>query len=373
MMKQRLYSRLLGLVLLSIFTFQFSILRAQTVSNVVARQVENTVEINYDLDKSAAVFLLFSRDGGATYSATPKSVVGDVGNTSPGHKRMVWNLLADGSDWDVERARFKVVAMMPEKLTFSVNGASFNMIYVAEGKFTMGGSDEQRMYAEPDEKPTRKVKVYDFFIGETEVTQLLWFAVMRTTVRQQRDKGDPNWSISGEGANFPMYYISWNECQEFVRKLNKLLEDQLDGKHFALPTEAQWEYAARGGKKQGPYPYMYSGSDVIGSVAWYKDNSTSPRGAQPVAGKTANALGIYDMSGNVAEWCRDWYGTYDVSVVNDPKGPMNGTQRVNRGGSWYQEARYCRVSDRANRAPYDRNASIGLRLVLEYNVEEVAR
>lgn len=356
----------LGLVVLSVFSFQFSVLQAQTVSNVVARQVENTVEITYDLDKAAAVLLLFSRDGGDTYSATPKAVTGAVGITPAGqHKQIVWNLLADAPDWDVERARFKVVAVIPEKLTFSVNGASFNMVYVAGGKFTMGGTDEQRMYAEPDEKPTRKVNISDFYIAETEVTQLLWFAVMRTTVRQQRDKGDPNWSISGEGANFPMYYISWNECQEFVRKLNKLLEDQLEGRHFAIPTEAQWEYAARGGKKQGPYPYMYAGSDILGSVAWFKDNSTSPRGVQPVGGKAANSLGIYDMSGNVAEWCRDWYGTYDVSVVNDPTGPMNGTQRVYRGGSWYQEARYCRVSERANRAPYDRNATLGLRLVLE--------
>lgn len=333
---------------------------AQTATNVVATQVGNTVEITYDLDRATQVSLLLSRDGGVSYSTTPKAVTGDIGNTTAGHKKMVWNLLADGTDWDIERARFKVVAEAAKEV-FSVNGVSFTVILVEGGTFTMGATSEQGKDAESDESPTHQVTLSDYFIGQTEVTQGLWEAVMGTTVRQQRDKANVSWSMRGEGDNYPMYYINWNECQEFVNKLNLLLSSQLGGKRFALPTEAQWEYAARGGKRSNGY--KYSGSNTLGNVAWYTDNSSVA--THPVGTKSANELGVYDMSGNVREWCQDLYGSYNRSSQTNPTGASSGYYCVYRGGSWNQGAGDCRVSRRIRLSPADRYTVLGLRLVLQ--------
>ena len=333
---------------------------AQTVTNVVARQGGNTIEVTYDLDKAAEVSLLLSQDGGTNYAATPKSMTGDVGSTTAGHKKIIWNLLNDRSDWDIARARFKVIAEVQSKLTFTVNGVSFTMIAVEGGTFKMGATYEQGKDAESDEKPTHSVTLSDYYIGQTEVTQALWRAVMGTTVQQQRDKANTSWSIYGEGDNYPMYYINWEECQTFVQKLNSLLSSQLGGKRFALPTEAQWEYAARGGKKSNGY--KYSSSNTIGNVAWYTDNSGSS--THPVATKSPNELGLYDMSGNVYEWCKDWYGNYTSSSQSNPQGASSGRRRVLRGGSWDYDASFCRVSYRSYCAPADRRGVLGLRLVL---------
>ena len=334
---------------------------AQTVTNVVARQVGNTVEVTYDLDKAAEVSLLLSQDGGANYAATPKSMTGDVGKgVTAGHKKIIWNLLNDRADWDIARARFKVVAEDKSKKTFTVNGVSFTMIAIEGGTFTMGATYEQGKDAENNEKPTHSVTLSDYYIGQTEVTQALWRAVMGTTVQQQRDKANTSWSIFGEGDNYPMYYINWKECQTFVQKLNSLLSSQLGGKRFALPTVAQWEYAARGGKKRNGY--KYSGSNTIGNVAWYTDNSGSS--THPVAMKSPNELGIYDMSGNVDEWCEDKYGRYRSSSQTNPTGASFGSDRVTRGGSCINDAWACRVSCRGKYAPEWPNGIIGFRLVL---------
>lgn len=333
---------------------------AQTASNVVAAQVGNTIEVTYDLDKAAHVSLLLSRDGGATYTPIPKALTGDVGfNVQPGHKKIVWNLFSDDIDWEIDRARFKVMA--EDKKVFSVNGVSFTMILVEGGTFTMGCTSEQGNDCFDSEKPSHQVTLSDYFIGQTELTQDLWKAVMGTTIRQQRDKANRSWPIKGEGDNYPMYYISWNECQEFVNNLNSLLFSQLGGMHFALPTEAQWEYAARGGNKSNGY--KYSGSNTVGSVAWYKDNSD--RLSHTVGVKSANELDIYDMSGNVLEWCQDWYSSYSRNPQTNPKGASSGSDRVIRGGSESCDAKACRVSFRFSGTPAIRGNNLGLRLVLQ--------
>lgn len=335
---------------------------AQTATNVIATQVGNTVEVTYDLDKPADVSLLLSCDGGATYSITPKALTGDVGfKVQPGHKKIVWNLFSDDIDWEIDRARFKVVAEDKSKKMFTIKGVSFTMILVEGGTFTMGATSEQGKDAESDESPTHQVTLSDYFIGQTEVTQGLWEAVMGTMVRQQRDKANVSWPMRGEGDNYPMYYINWNECQEFVNKLNSLLSSQLGGKRFALPTEAQWEYAARGGKKSNGY--KYSGSNTLGNVAWYTDNSSVA--THPVGTKSANELGVYDMSGNVREWCQDLYGSYNRSSQTNPTGASSGYYCVYRGGSWNQGAGDCRVSRRISLSPADRYTVLGLRLVLQ--------
>ncbi len=169
---------------------------------------------------------------------------------------------------------------------------------------------------------------------------------MGTTVSQQRDKTGDH-SLVGVGDNYPMYYISWDEAQEFISRLNAAT-----GKRYRLPTEAEWEYAARGGNKsQG---YTYSGSDSIDNVAWYYENS----------GKSPNELGIYDMSGNVCEWCSDWYGNYLSSAQTNPTGPSGGTSRVMRSGSWDFSAQRCLSAFRGINSQNERYDNLGFRVVL---------
>ena len=216
------------------------------------------------------------------------------------------------------------------------------------------GATEEQTGAGSDETPAHKVTITkDYHLGETEVTQALWYAVMG----QKPISGGSVWSsTSGLGDNYPAYLISWNDCQEFISKLN-----QLTGLTFRLPTEAEWEYAARGGHK-ATIQTLYSGINTIDDVAWYWDNSSSS--THEVAGKTANVLGLYDMSGNVWEWCNDWYGSYSSSPQTDPTGPTSGSYRVFRGGSWSDIASCCRVAYRSSYTVTGRRDNYGMRLAL---------
>lgn len=240
--------------------------------------------------------------------------------------------------------------------TFTVNGVSFTMIAVKGGTFTMGATSEQGSDAESDEKPTHQVTLSDYYIGETEVTQELWQAVMGTTIQGQAKEGTYGTSLYGVGNNYPMYYISWSDCQTFVKKLN-----QLTGKKFRLPTEAEWEYAARGGQKSRGY--KYAGSNTLSDVAWYYGNSS--RETHPVKQKQANELGLYDMSGNVDEWCQDGYGSYSSNAQTNPIGSSSGgADRVRRGGSCYSDASYCRVASRSYYCSAFKYSFVGCRVVL---------
>lgn len=226
--------------------------------------------------------------------------------------------------------------------TFTVNGVSFVMVPVKGGTFTMGATGEQGSDAYSDEKPAHRVTLSNFSIGQTEVTQELWQAVMGSNPSYY--KGDKR----------PVESVSWDDCQDFIRKLNKVT-----GHRFRLPTEAEWEYAARGGNKSKRY--KYSGSNIIISeVAWYNESN----GTHDVATKRPNELGIYDMSGNVWEWCQDGYGSYSSNAQTNSQGPSSGSLRVNRGGSWGSLARLCRVSNRNYYSPSNHFKNLGLRLVL---------
>lgn len=225
--------------------------------------------------------------------------------------------------------------------TFTVNGVKFTMVPVEGGTFTMGATSEQGSDANEDEKPAHEVTLSDYYIGQTEVTQALWKVVMGSNPSNfARD-------------NLPVESVSWNDCQVFIQKLN-----QLTGKQFRLPTEAEWEYAARGGRKSRGY--KYAGGNNIGLVAWCGDNSGNR--THTVATKQANELGVYDMSGNVEEWCSDWYDGYQSSSQSDPQRPSLGSCRVNRGGSCYCNAGDCRVSYRFFGIPDFRYNDLGLRL-----------
>ena len=239
---------------------------------------------------------------------------------------------------------------------FDVKGVKFKMVKVKGGTFMMGATDQDDE-ASDREKPAHKVTLDDYYIAETQVTQALWQAVMGTTIQKQAQQGDWSTDLKGVGDNNPMYYISWYDCQEFIQKLN-----QLTGGTFALPTEAQWEFAARGGNfSKG---YKYAGSNNLGDVAWFGDNSNDE--THPVAQKKANELGLYDMSGNVWEWCNDWFDEYyyQSSPERNPQGPTSGGDRVLRGGSWSDDAGDCLVSSRGDDFPGYRDYVSGMRLSL---------
>ena len=248
------------------------------------------------------------------------------------------------------------VSMDSGILEFRVGDVSFKMILVEHGTFTMGANSEQKkswknFFHGPwkNEKPAHKVTLTkDYYMGDTQVTQALWKTVM----------GDnPSCFI---GKKRPVEFVDWDDCQKFIKELNRRLRSQLYGKSFRLPTEAEWEFAARGGNKS--CGYQYSGSDDLDEVACYSGNSNG--GTCDVASFSPNELGIYDMSGNVCEWCHDWYGSYNRSSQTDPKGPSSGYYRVIRGGSWYYGVRECRLSCRHDFSPNFRSNFLGLRLVL---------
>ena len=225
-------------------------------------------------------------------------------------------------------------------LTITVNGVSFVMMPVEGGTFTMGATSEQTG-ATSDESPTHNVTLSDYYIGETEVTQELWSAVMGS-----------NHSYFTGNIQHPVENLWWDDCQTFISRLN-----ELTGATFRLPTEAQWEYAARGGNQSKGY--TYSGSNTIDEVAWYRDNSDI---TNPVKTKAPNELGIYDMSGNLVEWCSDWYDFYSSAAQTDPTGSATGSDRVTRGGCLSNSAAHCRVANRSYYAPANSDGGLGLRL-----------
>ena len=232
---------------------------------------------------------------------------------------------------------------------------NMKMVWVEGGDFMMGCTSEQSDCRD-DEQNVRRVTVDGYWIGMYEVTQSQWEKVMGTNIYQQRNKKDASRSLYGMGADYPMYYVNWDEAMEFCRMLS-----QKTGKTYTLPTEAQWEYAARGGNKADGT--KYAGSNMIDAVAWYTYNSGD--NTHPVGTKRGNALGIYDMSGNVWEWCKDWYSDNYVSYdTNNPTGPYSGYYRVRRGGGWDYGVWGCRVSDRNHFAPYHRFGYVGFRVVL---------
>ena len=235
---------------------------------------------------------------------------------------------------------------LSDSVIFTVKGVEFKMVKVEGGTFSMGATPEQGSDADNDEYPVHSVTLSDYCIGETEVTQELWQAVMGS---------NPSY-FKGNNQR-PVESVSWEECQEFIKELNRLT-----GRSFRLPTEAEWEYAARGGKHGEKHAYKYSGSNNVDEVAWYDGNSGGK--PHPVKAKKANELGLYDMSGNVYEWCNDWYGDYQSSPQINPKGPATGELRVLRGGGWIIFGRFVRVSYRFIINPDYRYFSRGLRLAL---------
>ena len=235
---------------------------------------------------------------------------------------------------------------LPHKITETLpDGFSFDLRLVEGDKFEMGNVDED---AYGDENPIHTVQVQTFYMAEFPVTQGLWKALM---------KGENPSHFKGDDR--PVENVSWNDSQKFIKELNSET-----GRNYRLPSESEWEYAARGGTRSEEY--LYAGSDKLSEVGWYNKNSGEE--TQSVGQLLPNELGLYDLSGNVWEWCEDdWHDDYKGAPVDGSAwidAPKRGTYRVNRGGGWIHDARYCRVSYRNYNSPGNRDINIGFRLVL---------
>ncbi len=233
----------------------------------------------------------------------------------------------------------------PGEQEFTVGGVTFKMIDVEGGTFTMGFTGETPGSEEESALPAHQVTLSSYCIGETEVTQALWVAVM----------GSNPSNYTGDTSR-PVESVSWNDCQQFITQLN-----QMTGMTFRLPTEAEWEFAARGGNMS--HGYMYAGSNTLDDVSW-NSNNNSTNTTQPVGQKAPNELGLYDMSGNVWEWCNDYYDTYSSAAQTNPTGPTSGSERVARGGAFFNSSAYHRVWFRNHTNAAQTADGLGFRLAL---------
>ena len=324
-----------------ILLFATVFVSAQKIENVGYKTEGKTIRVTYDLagvkpGQTFFVSLYVSQDDGVTWKGPLTAVTGHAGANQTGGagKTVVWDVLAE-----MPKLTGSIVFEVRAKISGGLGG-EFEMVFVQGGSFQMGSNESD------DEKPVHTVTVGDFYMGKYEVTQKQWRQIMGNDPPELYFKGCDQCPVEG---------VSWKDVQEFVQKLN-----QKTGKNYRLPTEAEWEYAAKGGNQS--HGYTYSGSNTVGDVAWYEGNSGSK--THPVGQKQSNELGIYDMSGNVWEWCSDWYGSdyYKNSPATNPKGPASGSNRVFRGGGWYDFAQGCRAAYRSNYAP-DGRYDLGFRLV----------
>jgi formylglycine-generating enzyme required for sulfatase activity len=346
---------------------------SQSITNTDFTVNGSQIIVTYDLNTGDAkqifdISLYISKDNGSTWQGPLTYVAGNVGEaqTAGNNRLIIWDALREyrslkGTIGFQVRAKSKVDKNLPE------------MVFVKGGTFQMGSED-----GGDDEKPIHSITVSDFYIGKYEVTvaefeKFIKAAGYKTDAEKEGysyiwiDKWEKMegvyWKYDAEGNqklrsdyNHPVIHVSWNDATAYCKWLK-----ETTGKGYRLPTEAEWEYAAGGGNKSKGY--TYSGSNTIGNVAWYYKNSDSK--THPVGQKSSNELGIYDMSGNVWEWCSDWYGSdyYKNSSSNNPKGANSGTYRVLRGGAWDGSPASCRIADRSISTPAYRYNNVGFRVV----------
>jgi len=316
-------------------------IQGQSVTNIRALQEGKNIRIYYDLagKESVRIELYVSENGGSNWKGPLEKVLGDVGEVvQPGNsKSILWELLHEQEKLQGNTIQFKVKALLSQPF-------DIEMVWVEGGTYIRGCTDEQGRECYPTEKPAHKVTLNGFFIDKHEVSQALWYALMGNN--PSHNKGCDN---------CPVERVSWNDVHIFIQKLNTKT-----GKKYRLPTEAEWEYAARGGNKsQG---YKYSGSNSPDAVAWYSGNAGSK--THPTGLKQANELGLYDMTGNIWEWCADSYATYTGMSQINPTGPGTGVYRVYRGGAWGSNGRGARISNRSYSRPKERFSDTGFRLAL---------
>ncbi len=327
------------------------------VRSVRVSQEGNRVLFRYELVRTEGTgpvdVVLKLTIRGKEYTAENLSLEGDVGKVSPGPNRVItWHVLRDfprglhgDMDWELTappkhpRAGSTVVDRMA--------GVEFKFAYIPPGTFMMG-SPSSEPKRDSDETQHRVTLTKGFYMQTTEITQGQWKAVMG---------GNPS-HFKSCGDHCPVESVFWNDCQEFIRKLNQLAGTN----RYRLPTEAEWEYAARAGSSAR---WSFGDNEAqLKEYAWYSENSGGK--TQSVARKKPNAWGLYDMHGNVWEWCQDWYGKYPSGSVTDPTGPSSGSYRVLRGGSWDSSAGYCRSAYRFHYTPGGRYSLLGARLLRSY-------
>ncbi|KWW31033.1 MAG: sulfatase-modifying factor protein [bacterium P3] len=322
-------------------------LYAQQVSEVSFHLDNRELTIDYTLDKPAAIRVRLSVDRGRTFGAPLDNLSGDVGKTvQPGRRRIIAYDLRDLRGIDTGLVAFRVEIDDGSIEVCVADTVCFRMIPVAGGTFRMGCVRPSNRYNYDSELPLHDVTLSDYYIGQYEVTQGLWTAVMGE---------NPSYWTGHD--SLPVEQVSWNDVQLFIARLS-----QITGLHFRLPTEAEWEYAARGGNKsQG---FAFPGTDQMPlDYAWFGSNAQGH--THPVGRKLPNELGLYDMAGNVWEWCSDWMGQYKSQPQTDPRGPLHGENRILRGGSINSPSFGCRVSDRSWYLPVNGYRYYGFRLVLE--------
>ncbi|MEW6235721.1 MAG: formylglycine-generating enzyme family protein [Candidatus Omnitrophota bacterium] len=361
------------LVLLGIMVTLISSVHAGAplISNIRVSQRwgTNLVDISYDLEDSdsASVTISVQVLDGFGRNIPANSLTGDFGKTSPGKdKQIVWDAGKDNPNVYETNYRIKVAADdesgAGETITLTIDNLPstakpLEMALIRTGiDFEMGSKKLDDTDAKADEEPKHWVKITkDFYLGKYEVTQAQWKALMGS---------NPELDI-GVGMNYPVYYVSWDECQIFIQKLCQLGQGT-----FRLPTEAEWEYACRAGAKTRFYWGNDPNYSLIDEYAWYKNNSVEK--THEVGTKKPNAWGLYDMSGNVWEWCQDWYdknwykGKDSITEI-DPKGPDVGSDRIARGGAYSSDPTKLRSACRYSWKPNELSKSMGLRLVLESN------
>ncbi|MDZ4121958.1 MAG: SUMF1/EgtB/PvdO family nonheme iron enzyme [Candidatus Cloacimonadaceae bacterium] len=373
--------------------FLLSATTPPVVSNMTAAQRTDgsyIIDIYYDVydadGDTLSISLQVSDDNGLTCNVPCTMVSGDIGtNINQGNnKHIVWNL---GLEHPMVSSNFSFKVSADDG--YEPPTVPVNFVLVPGGSFTMG---DTRGGGNSNELPTHSVTLNSFYMAKYEVTQSEWQAVMGTW------NSDPlGWGSAGVGSNYPVYYVSWYAILKYCN-LRSMAEGltpvytissstdpanwgavptsnnatwnaaicNWSANGYRLPTEAEWEYAARGATNTPDY--LYSGSNDINAVAWYDGNNT-PNSTKPVGTKAHNGIGLYDMSGNVFEWCWDWYAdTYNSSSpINNPTGPTSGTFRVRRGGSFDSSATSCRVAFRSGNNPNFRYNFIGLRVVRAIN------
>ncbi|MCF8378814.1 MAG: formylglycine-generating enzyme family protein [Bacteroidales bacterium] len=312
----------------------------QSISNIRAVQKGDFIIVNYDFNyynqlESFEIELYVSTDGGRTFSGPLQKVSGDVGAKiySGSNRQITWRVLEEFQDLFSNEIVFEIRGS--QKLNFDIE-----FVFVTGGSINMGSKS-----GENDEKPIHKITVDDFYLSKYEITQAQWFQVMGT-----------NPAENNSCPQCPVERVSYVDVLEFIGKINRS-----SGTTYRLPTEAEWEYAAGDNSLKNQNPY--AGSNLINSVAWYNTNSN--RKTQEVGKKLPNAYGCYDMSGNVQEWCMDFYSpTYYISSpTTNPQGPPSGSTRVIRGGAFNMSASHCTIFSRNYEVPEYSSSNLGFRLV----------
>lgn len=337
------FTGIVKLITICNFLFLGSPIFSQQLTNIRVTQENDLILILYDIPGGhpGQVFsssLTLIRKNNPGFKIVPSSLKGDFQEVTPGfNKKIIWDATADV---DILEGDDYIFELTLEEVTNENEFKKYGMVFIQGGTFQMGCTNEQTHCFE-DERPIHSVTLNSYYLSKYEVTQSLWQELMGANPSNFKNE------------NHPVENVSWHDAQEFIVRLNKK-----SGKNFRLPTEAEWEFAARGGVRSEKY--LFSGSNSITEVGWYNGNGS--RTTHQVGTKLPNELGLFDMTGNVLEWCSDGNGRYPDSHQINPLGNKVETDKIVRGGGWFSDAKYCRNASRDCKNAGSRFSSLGFRL-----------